>query len=145
MGYVKWLGHASMEIQLDNKLILIDPWLTNPKSPIKPEEYTKVNYIVVTHDHADHLGEAVDILKRTNAKFIGIYELANYVMEQGISADRVVGGNIGGPLKVDDFVFILTPAYHSSSRGSPTGVVVIGKEATIYHACLLYTSPSPRD
>jgi len=134
MGYVRWLGHASVEVKLDNKLILIDPWLTNPKSPVKPEEYSNVDYVVVTHDHGDHLGEALDILKRTKAKFIGIYELANYMIEQGVSSDRVIGGNIGGPIKVDDFTFILTPAYHSSARGHPTGVVVIGKEASIYHA-----------
>ncbi len=134
MGYVKWLGHSAFEIVLDNKKILVDPWLTNPLSPVKPEDYKDVDFIVVTHDHGDHLGDALTILKRTNAKFIGIYELAQYMIENGISEERSIGGNIGGPIKIDGIEFILTQATHSSNRGAPTGVVIKGKEATIYHA-----------
>ncbi len=134
MGYVKWLGHSAFEILLDTKKILVDPWLTNPLSPVKPEDYKDVDFIVVTHDHGDHLGDALTILKKTNAKFVGIYELAQYMIENGISGERSIGGNIGGPIKVGEIEFILTPATHSSSRGAPTGVVIKGKEAVIYHA-----------
>ena len=85
MGYIKWLGHSAFEIFLDNNKILIDPWLTNPFSPVKPDEYTDIDLIIVTHDHGDHLGETLDILKRIKkAKFVGIYELACWIAEQGI-------------------------------------------------------------
>lgn len=134
MGYVRWLGHSAFEISLDGKKILIDPWLTNPLSPVKLESYRDVNIVVVTHDHGDHLGDAITILKNTHAKFVGIYELALYMTENGIPQERAIGGNIGGPIEVEELTFILTPATHSSERGSPTGVVIKGKEATIYHA-----------
>ena len=134
MGYVKWLGHSAFEILLDGKKILVDPWLENPLSPVKPNEYRDVDFVVVTHDHGDHLGNALTILKNSNAKFVGIYELAVYMQENGIPGERVFGGNIGGPMKIDELTFILTPAYHSSNKGSPTGVVIKGKEKTIYHA-----------
>jgi len=51
---IRWLGHAAFEVQSQDIDILIDPWLTNPLSPVRPEE-VKPDYIVVTHDHNDHL------------------------------------------------------------------------------------------
>ena len=138
MGYVRWLGHAAFEIQLDGKLILVDPWLTNPKSPVKPDEYRgKVDLIVVTHDHGDHLGDAVELLRlNPNAKLVAVYELANFVAEKLGRSEQTVGANVGGPVKLEGFdvKVILVPAVHSCERGTPTGVVLAGKEATIYHA-----------
>ncbi len=138
MGYIKYLGHAAFEILLDGKKILIDPWLTNPLSPVKPSDISSVDYIVVTHDHGDHLGEAIELLKRmTNAKLIAIYEIAEYAKTQGVSEAQAIGCNIGGSIRIpgeDKLSFALTPANHSSSRGAPTGVVIKGSEATIYHA-----------
>ena len=96
-----------------------------------------ITIVVVTHDHGDHLGDTVAILKdNPNAKFVAVYEIANYVSERVPNPDRVVGGNIGGPLKIPgiDLQVILTPAAHSSTRGVACGVVLKGKEATIYHA-----------
>jgi Predicted Zn-dependent hydrolases of the beta-lactamase fold len=91
---IRWLGHAAFEIQGQGSDILIDPWLTNPLSPVRPEE-VKPDYIVVTHDHNDHLGEAIEISKRTGAPIISVYELANYISEKG---GKSIGMNIGGPL-----------------------------------------------
>jgi len=129
MGYVKWLGHAAFEILLDGKIILIDPWVTNPKSPIKAGDITKADYIFVTHEHGDHLGESIEIAKKTNATFVSIYEIAARAQEQGVK--NVVGANIGGPIKLGDLTAFLVPAFHS---GLPTGVVIKGRETTIYHA-----------
>lgn len=129
---MKWLGHAAFEVELDGKLIYIDPWITNPKSPTRLEDIKRADFVVVTHDHGDHLGEAIDICKRTGAKFIATYELASWAQEQGVQA---IGANIGGPIKLTDTITaVLTPAFHSASRGAPTGVVLIGKETVIYHA-----------
>ncbi len=138
MGYLRYLGHAAFEIQLDGKKILVDPWLENPLSPVKPGDVNDVDLIIVTHDHFDHLGNTVEILKNNpKAKFAAIFELASYIGEQ-VGNDRVIGGNIGGPMRIDlDGTVIevaLTMATHSVSRGAPTGVVIRGKETTIYHA-----------
>ena len=139
MGYVRWLGHATFEVGLDDYLVLIDPWLTNPASPVSIEEYKdKVDLIIVTHDHGDHLGEAIELMKlNPRARLAAVYEIANDVVAKlgQAESNRVIGANIGGPLKMDlDLKVLFTPAAHSSQRGVPTGVVIIGKEATIYHA-----------
>lgn len=138
MAIIKYLGHSAFEIVLigldgAEKTILIDPWIENPNSPVKVSDYKnkKIDYVFVTHDHGDHLGNAIEIAKATGAKIVGIFEIALYAQEQGVKA---VDGNIGGRLKIDDLFVVLTPAYHSSSRGAPTGVVVGGRDITIYHA-----------
>lgn len=139
MGYVRWLGHAAFEIELDGYKILVDPWLTNPLSPVKVDDYKgNVDLIIVTHDHGDHLGESIELLKlNPKAKFVAVYELANYVAEQlGERSDRIIGANIGGPVRIPDvnLKVMFFPATHSSSRGTPTGVLIAGRETSIYHA-----------
>ncbi len=133
MGYIKWYGHAAFEIMLDGKIFMIDPWLTNPKSPIRGiDDISRVDYIVVTHDHGDHLGEAVKLSKKFRAPIITTFELANNLKEKGA---ETIGANIGGPIKLsDDLVAILVHATHSSTLGVPTGVIIKGGEGTIYHA-----------
>ncbi|MFP3304134.1 MAG: metal-dependent hydrolase, partial [Nitrososphaeria archaeon] len=126
-----WLGHAAFEIQGQGSDILIDPWLTNPLSPVRPEE-VKPDYIVVTHDHNDHLGEAIEISKRTGAPIISVYELANYISEKG---GKSIGMNIGGPLVLKNNLYVyLTQAFHSSTHGSPTGAIININGLSIYHA-----------
>ncbi len=138
MAIIKYLGHSAFDIVLtgldgSEKHILIDPWLTNPLSPVKPSDYNnvKLDYIIVTHDHGDHMGEAIELAKSTKAKVVSVYEIAVYAKEQGVEA---VDGNIGGRLNIGDLDIVFTPATHSSNRGVPVGVVVGGKDATIYHA-----------
>ncbi|MEM0002438.1 MAG: metal-dependent hydrolase [Desulfurococcaceae archaeon] len=138
MALIKYYGHSFFEIVLrgfddEEKTILIDPWAENPLSPIKTASFQgrRVNYIIVTHDHGDHLGNAIDIAKLTNAPIVGVYEIALYAEEHGA---RGIGGNIGGPLSISDLEIVLTPATHSSKQGVPVGVVVKGKDVVVYHA-----------
>ena len=138
MAIIKYLGHSAFDIVLtgldgSEKHVLIDPWITNPLSPVKPSDYknVKIDYIVVTHDHGDHMGEAIELAKNTGAKIVGVYEIATYAKEQGVEA---VDGNIGGRLNISDLDIVFTPAAHSSSRGVPVGVVISGRDVTIYHA-----------
>lgn len=138
MGYIKYYGHSFFEISLvgldDNeKIVLIDPWVQNPLSPVKLVDFRNkfVNYILITHDHGDHLGDAIELARATNAPIVGVYEISLYAEEQGVKG---IGGNIGGPLRVDDLTIVLTPAIHSSRRGVPVGVVVKGKDYGVYHA-----------
>jgi L-ascorbate metabolism protein UlaG (beta-lactamase superfamily) len=135
MAYLRYYGHAAFEVFVDGKKILIDPYLTNPLSPVKPSDIKDVDIVIVTHDHGDHVGEAVEILKNNpKAKLVAIFELANHLGEKLGDTSRVVGGNIGGPMNVDGLKIALTPANHSSTIGAPTGVVIVSSEGTIYHA-----------
>lgn len=135
MPKLTWFGHSAFKVELMGKVILIDPWLTHTLSPIRPSDLKKVDYIIVTHDHGDHLGDTLEIMKRQkDAKVVSIFEIANHIAEALREPNRAIGGNIGGPIHVDDLDIVLTPAYHSSEKGSPTGVVIVSKEGTIYHA-----------
>lgn len=133
MGKIRWLGHSGFEIELVNKTLLIDPWLTgNPLAPIMASNVKKADIVCVTHDHGDHLGDAVEICKKTGATFVGIYELGVFAEENGVN--DVVGINIGGTVEVKGINITLVQAFHSSTRGAPTGFVLKAEGKTIYHA-----------
>ncbi len=141
MFSIKWLGHAAFVIELANRIVLIDPWITNPLSPYKSvdsfiKEYHRIDYMIVTHDHGDHVGESVELLRRyRDVKICGIFELAEHLASEAKAIDRSVPGNIGGPIKLDELVTIVfTPANHSSSKGVASGVVIISENFSIYHA-----------
>lgn len=130
MARLKWLGHAAWLIELDGKKVLIDPFISqNPVAPVKLDQLEKVDYVVVTHDHFDHIGDAFEVCRRFDALFVGIYELKVKAEQNGVS--RTFGANVGGTFNADGLRVTLTPAVHS---GNPTGVVLHGEEAVIYHA-----------
>jgi L-ascorbate metabolism protein UlaG (beta-lactamase superfamily) len=133
VGKIRWLGHSAFKIELANKILLIDPWLTgNPLAAVTASDIKKADIVCVTHDHGDHLGDSVEICKRTGATFVAIYELSVYAEEQGVK--NVVGINIGGTVEVKGIRITLVQAFHSSTRGAPTGFVIKAEEKTLYHA-----------
>ena len=80
---LKWFGHAAFSIITPNgKVLLIDPWLRNPSNPEGKDNkdalaaVSKVDYILLTHGHRDHVGDAVEIAKKTGALLIANPELA---------------------------------------------------------------------
>ncbi len=133
MAEVTWLGHAAFKIEMGGKTVLIDPWLDgNPASPVKASEIDRADIVYVTHDHGDHLGDAVNICKRTNATFVSTFELGNYAGESGVK--DVVGLNIGGCAEVKGVKLYMVQAFHTCLRGAPTGVVVEAGGKRVYHA-----------
>jgi len=135
MVKVKFLGHAAFLIE-GSKKILIDPFLTgNPKAAAKPEEL-EADLILVTHAHGDHIGDAIEIAKRTGAKIVAMYDIANYIGEQGNV--EVVGMNYG-PTEIDGVGIVQVPAWHSSSDGkygigNACGYIIELDGVKIYHA-----------
>src|ERR1044071_7333643 len=82
---VSWLGHACLLVESDGKRLLIDPFLTgNPAATAKPDE-VPADFILVSHGHGDHVGDAVAIAKRTGATVICNYEISEWFKAQGIS------------------------------------------------------------
>jgi len=133
LGKIRWLGHSGFEIQLADKILFVDPWLTgNPLAAVEVSEVKKADVVCVTHDHGDHLGDAVAICRQTGATFVGIYELGVFAEENGVK--KVVGINIGGTVDVKGISISLVQASHSSGRGAPTGFVIKAEGKTIYHA-----------
>src|SRR5487761_2625285 len=95
---IHWYGQSAFRIETPSGgVILIDPWLTVPTNPDKNSiaELGKVDYILITHGHRDHLGDALEIAKKTGAKVLAPYGLAfNLVSVLGFPKDQVMtGGN----------------------------------------------------
>lgn len=132
---ITWLGHAAFQVVSEREeVVLFDPWITdNPTSPLKGvADIQKADIVCVTHDHDDHgLDDAVAICKRHEACFIGIHELAVEAEQRGVKC--VIGGNLGGTVTTPtDISVTFTPAFHSSSRGTPCGFIVHLSEGPIY-------------
>lgn len=133
MAKLTWFGHAAFKIEIAEKIVLVDPWLNgNPASPVKASDITKADVVYVTHDHGDHLGDAIDICRRTDATFAATFELGTYAEEANVK--RVVGLNIGGSAEVEGIKLSIVQAFHTASRGAPTGVIIEGEGKTVYHA-----------
>ncbi|MCS7125870.1 MAG: metal-dependent hydrolase [Aigarchaeota archaeon] len=132
MVTVKWLGHSAFEIEIADKLVMIDPFLQgNPLSPIRLEDLRHIDVIVITHDHGDHFGDSVEIAKKHGSKIVSVYETANKALSEGVL--ECIGMNIGGTVKIDNLSITLTPAVHSMSS-NPCGVVLSDGKTSIYHA-----------
>jgi len=133
MGKIIFLGHAAFKIETDKTKILVDPFLTgNPLASIKASDVKECDIVLVTHDHGDHLGDAVDICKRTNATLVAIYDLAVHLQEQGVK--NIEGMNIGGTTNIKGVKITMVKAFHSATRGAPVGFVLSVPGASIYHA-----------
>lgn len=138
---VKWLGHAACQITTaSGKVILIDPWLTgNPTCPVKKDDLQRVDLILVTHDHFDHIGTDIpDLVKATGATVIAQPELAGVLQEAGVAAENIIFGmgmNIGGRVEAAGVQVVMTQAFHSGTAGSAAGYIIILEDGkTIYHA-----------
>ena len=138
MTKVTYLGHACFTLENDGAMVLIDPFLTG--NPLAAATAASLNpkAILVTHGHGDHLGDAIEVSKRTGAPILAVYELAVRCGGQGAT---VIGAHYGGTVKFDFGKVKLVPAWHSSSfgeqmlyAGNPCGFVVQFPDKTIYHA-----------
>jgi L-ascorbate metabolism protein UlaG (beta-lactamase superfamily) len=135
---VNYLGHSAFLIEGRNR-ILVDPFLTgNPRASTTPDK-VQCDIICVTHGHSDHLGDTVEIARRTGATVACIVEMSDYLEKCGVKS---LGFNMGGPAKILDSSITLVPAFHSSSIGAP-GLefsaampvgVVIDSGKVVYHA-----------
>ena len=130
-------GHSAFEIKSDRFTILIDPFFTgNKHAKVKPAN-VKADYIILTHAHGDHIGDALEIAAHNNATIIAVNELANYAAEKGCKAHNMhIGGGHDFPFGRVKF----TIAHHGSSApdgrymGEPAGVVLSLHDKNIYHA-----------
>lgn len=144
---VIWFGHSAFRLEFGNSVVLIDPFLTgNPMFTGTVEQASAgATHVLLTHGHADHVGDAVAICQKTGAKLVTNYDLAMFLARQGLT--NLDPMNSGGETDQGEFSVAMTIAFHSSaeidangvsqSLGHPTGLVVIPKDAaqpTVYHA-----------
>jgi L-ascorbate metabolism protein UlaG (beta-lactamase superfamily) len=134
---LKYFSHSSFQLTTESgKIIIIDPFLDdNPTSPVKSKDVNH-DFIILTHAHGDHLGDAMKIAKRTNPTFICVNELANYCIAKGFKAHNM---HIGGSFKFDFGKVKFTIAHHGSATpenyyaGEPAGVLITADGITVYH------------
>ncbi len=134
---LKYFSHSAFQItSLKGEKILIDPFFDgNPTSPVTSND-VDADFIILTHAHGDHLGDAFKIAKRCNSTFICVNELANYCSSKGFKAHNM---HIGGSYNFSFGNVKFTIAHHGSLTpdniyaGEPAGVLVTIDGKTIYH------------
>lgn len=129
---ITWYGHSSLGLLIDNYQLLVDPYFTgNPVAPIPAQDVT-ADYILVTHGHFDHVGDAADIAKRTGAMVVSNFEIAEWMDKQGVQ--KTHGQHIGGGHEYPFGYLKLTPALHGSglpdgtNGGNPVGFLLVKKD-----------------
>jgi L-ascorbate metabolism protein UlaG (beta-lactamase superfamily) len=132
---IRFLGHSAFSLSDDAATVLIDPFLTgNPKAAASADE-VEATTILLTHGHADHLGDAVAIAKRTGATVVAVPELANEIGAEGVD---VLDPNLGGTVTLAWGSARFVPAWHtavspSGTPHTPAGIIVELGDKRIYH------------
>jgi len=141
---ITWLGHATVLIQTAmGTNLLIDPYIAqNPKYPegfVLPE---KIDFILATHGHGDHISDVVPVAAKHHSTVVAIYELASYLAQKGV--EKTIGMNLGGSVQLEDVAATMVEAKHSSAAqdeqethdvGVAAGfVLTIADGPVLYHA-----------
>lgn len=139
---ISYHGHSCLLIEFDDQTrIIIDPYITgNRLSDLNPQE-VKVDYILLTHGHNDHIGDTEIIANNNDAMIVAVAEIANYFRDKGF---RVHGMNLGGSYPFDFGKVKLVQALHSSSytnelgdvipMGVAGGFMIMSEGKIVYHA-----------
>jgi L-ascorbate metabolism protein UlaG (beta-lactamase superfamily) len=141
---ITWLGHATVLVQsAKGTNILIDPFIA--QNPSYPKDFVlpdRIQYILLTHGHGDHISDAVPVAAKHNSTVVAIYELAAYVANKGVA--ETIGMNLGGTVQMDDVAATMVEAKHSSGAqdgdgthyvGVATGFVLsVADGPVVYHA-----------
>jgi L-ascorbate metabolism protein UlaG (beta-lactamase superfamily) len=110
---VTWLGHAAFRIRTPEGLVtLVDPWVMgNPMCPDNEKNVKKVDVMLCTHGHFDHIGDAVEIAKKHDPKVVGVFELCTWMGKKGVK--QIAPMNLGGTQKVGGINVTMVRADHS--------------------------------
>jgi L-ascorbate metabolism protein UlaG (beta-lactamase superfamily) len=138
-----WLGHGSFRFDTnDGTRVYVDPFLThNPKCPDDEKTPERVDVIAVTHGHADHVENLVELQKKHGAPVVAMIEIGDWlVSKHGVDEGKAQCGNKGGSTEAGGVRFTLVDAHHSSSLpdgsygGEPAGIVAAADGKAIYFA-----------
>jgi L-ascorbate metabolism protein UlaG (beta-lactamase superfamily) len=133
---IRFLGQSAIELTHGDHRILVDPFLTgNPKATVAADEL-EPTHILLTHGHADHYGDTIEIAQRTGAPVLALVEIANELSELGV--ETVHDPNLGGTVSFDWGWVKLVPAWHSSTTPNGTvspaaGLLIMVGETLVYH------------
>jgi len=133
-----WYGHAAMGLEAGGKRLLVDPFFSgNPAAAITADK-AQADFILISHGHGDHVGDAVAIAKRTGATVISNFEICNWFESQAVKAHAQ---HLGGGHQHPFGYLKLTLALHGSGLpdgsygGNPCGFLLTTEGKKIYLAC----------
>ncbi|MTI94085.1 MAG: metal-dependent hydrolase [Firmicutes bacterium] len=135
MPKLTYLGHSCFMLTHERESLIFDPYINgNPGAGDLDPESIVVDYVLVSHGHADHLGDAVDICVRNNAILISTFEIGNLCRGQGVS--RFHTGHIGGRANFPFGYLRFTPALHGAgvAGGAACGFYLNFHQVGIYFA-----------
>lgn len=134
-----YYGHSSFAVTINHKKIVFDPFIThNELAKAIDVNSIEADYIFVSHGHQDHVGDLVELAKRTGAKVVGAFELVEWVAKQGVSNTHPM--NTGGQWAFDFGKVKCTVAHHSSGLpdgsygGNPMGFLFTTEEGNFYYS-----------
>ncbi|RDI44264.1 metal-dependent hydrolase [Falsibacillus pallidus] len=138
---VSYHGHSVLKVETGGKTILFDPFINGNELTDLKVENENPDVIILTHGHGDHVGDTIELAKKSNALVIAPNELAVYLGFQGLNTHPM---HIGGSFQFDFGKVKLTQAFHGSGyvtenkeiiyMGMPAGVLFTAEGKTIYHA-----------
>jgi len=136
---ITYYGHSCFSVELNGKNILFDPFITpNPKASMIDISTIQPDFILVTHGHGDHIADLVAIAKQSKAQVISVYEITEWLLDQGI--ENSLPMDIGGSVNLGFCTVKMVKAEHSSSfpdgsyAGNASGFVVQTFESSFYFA-----------
>jgi L-ascorbate metabolism protein UlaG (beta-lactamase superfamily) len=126
---ITWLGHSTVLVTTaGGTKILIDPFIAN--NPRYPKDFSlpgKIDYILLTHGHGDHISDVVQTASAHGSTVVAIYELAAYVGGKGVA--ETIGMNLGGTVQLGDAAATMVDARHSSGAQDEQGTHYVGVAA----------------
>lgn len=118
---ITWYGHSAFKLEFGSSVLLLDPFLDNGVfKGDRVEAAAGATHVLLTHGHFDHVGDAVDILKRNGATLIADFDLAQWLGRQGV--EKVEPMNTGGSIVLPGFRVTMTQALHSSGTIGDDGI-----------------------
>ncbi len=141
---ITWFGHGTFLLRTPGgKRVLVDPWLkANPSCPDALKKPQKVDLILVTHGHSDHIDDLISVARDSGAPVVGIFELCTWLSQKGISNTAPM--NKGGAVTIAGLTITMVEAQHSAGfvdngvmvyLGEPAGFVVTLEDGlTVYLA-----------
>jgi L-ascorbate metabolism protein UlaG (beta-lactamase superfamily) len=141
---ITWFGHSTFLLHTPGgRRVLVDPWFVdNPACPASMKKPPKVDLVLVSHGHSDHIGDVATVARESSAPVVGIVELCDWLRRKGVS--NVSPMNKGGAQDIVGLFVVMTDARHSSGyvddgrmvyMGEPAGYIVrLEDGTTIYFA-----------
>jgi L-ascorbate metabolism protein UlaG (beta-lactamase superfamily) len=127
MTTLTWYGHATLGLETAGLHILVDPFFSGNPAATVAADNVQADYVLVTHGHGDHLGDTLEIARRTGALVISNAEIAGWLGKQGL---KTHGQHLGGGYRHPFGYLKLTLALHGSSLpdgsdgGNPAGLLL---------------------